>query len=56
MADIFQLVCPSDANPVINPGNTPGNFTVTFPETLYFEEDDWEVALQSISLPNTYQN
>ena len=56
MADMFQLICPSDANANLHPNNKPNSFTVTFPEPLQFNENDWEVALQSVSLPNSYLN
>ena len=56
MGDMFQLICPSDSNSSLHPDNRANNFTVTFPSPLLFKEDDWEVCLQSISMPNTYEN
>lgn len=49
----FYLTLPSNASSVTYPTNTSGNYKVKLVKEIFLLEDDWEVALASISFPNT---
>jgi len=47
----FYVTLPSNGSQHVFPDNKPRRFTNQLPERLIFQEQDWEVALASISLP-----
>jgi len=47
----FYVTLPSHGSSHVFPHNKPARFTTQLPERLIFQEQDWEVALASISLP-----
>lgn len=50
---MFYLSLPSKASSRIYPDNTPGKFKVKLTKEIYLPENDWEVALSSVSFPST---
>lgn len=53
MSDMFYLSLPSEASSRIYPDNTLGKFKVKLTKEIYLPENDWEVALSSVSFPST---
>ena len=49
----FTITLPSDASTSIFPGNKTNNYKVKLVNEIRLTEDDWEVALQTISFPDT---
>ena len=48
----FYLTLPSNASSQIYSENKPGHFRVKLPRNIFLPENDWEVALASISFPD----
>ena len=48
----FYVTLPSDIT-FAHPDNKANNYKVTLPKQLYLPEDDWEVALATISFPDS---
>ena len=48
----FYLTLPSNASTKTFPENTPGSYKVKLPKTIFLPENNWEVALASISIPD----
>ena len=49
----FTITLPSDASTSIFPDNKTNNYKVKLVNEIRLTEDDWEVALQTISFPDT---
>ena len=49
----FMLTLPSDASTTTFPSNKPSSYKVKLPNQIYLPEDDWEVALSTVSFPDT---
>ena len=47
----FYLTLPSNASSQIYSENNPGHYKVKLPRNIFLPENDWEVALASISFP-----
>ncbi|KAJ7360123.1 hypothetical protein OS493_018108 [Desmophyllum pertusum] len=50
---IFYVTLPSDASSDTFPDSKASNYKVRLPNQLFLREDDWEVALSSISFPDS---
>lgn len=50
----FYMTLPSDSTTKTFPDSTQSKFKVKLPEQMRLLEDDWEVALASISLPDSH--
>ena len=48
----FYLTLPSNASTQFYPENNPGHYKVKLPRNIFLPENDWEVALASISFPD----
>ena len=48
----FYLTLPSNASSQIYSENNPGHYKVKLPRNIFLPENDWEVALASISFPD----
>lgn len=48
----FYVTLPSGSSSVTYPENYPGNYKVKLAKYLFMLENDWEVALASISFPD----
>ena len=48
----FYLTLPSNASSQIYSENNPGHYKVKPPRNIFLPENDWEVALASISFPD----
>lgn len=48
----FYLTLSSNASTRIYKDNKPGKYTNKLPKQIFLPENDWEVALASISLPD----
>ena len=48
----FYLTLPSNASTQFYPENKPGHYKVKLPRNIFLPENDWEVALASISFPD----
>ena len=48
----FYLTLPSNASTQFYPENKPGHHKVKLPRNIFLPENDWEVALASISFPD----
>ena len=48
----FYLTLPSNASSQIYSENKPGHYRVKLPRNIFLPENDWEVALASISFPD----
>ena len=48
----FYLTLPSNASSQFYPENKPGHYRVKLPRNIFLPENDWEVALASISFPD----
>ena len=48
----FYITLPSTASKKIFPNNRPNQYKVRLPKQLFFQENDWEVGLSSISFPD----
>ena len=48
----FYLTLPSNASSQFYPENKPGHYRVKLPRNIFLLENDWEVALASISFPD----
>ena len=48
----FYLTLPSNASTQFYPENKPGHYKVKLPRNIFLPENDWQVALASISFPD----
>ena len=52
----FYMTLRSDSSPCDYPNNTSANFCVKLPREIRLSDDDWQIALVSISYPYTFRN
>ena len=53
MSSMFCPTLLSNGSSLTYPESTPGNFKVKLPKEIRLPENDWEVALSSITFPST---